>query len=287
MEIEAIESLEGLSRYMLNCWPEFLYFWGHVAGNGDVGKHVLSQWWPAPFVVDSVEYATAEHFLMAQKARLFGDDEAFRNIVSSESPSEAERLGRTVRGFDEARWALHRFEISYLGNLAKFSQHNALRKWLLQTDDAVLVEASPVDTIWGVGLASDHVDIHVPDLWRGLNLLGFALMKVRSTLRREDEAVSEIVAILSDAYGRVKRLQCINIEVADRVLAASVNLTDPPRVFLSYRSDLVTVMHRLIDAYAGEAPFMRGPVEEATAIEYARRLKYLLDSIVERKCDPS
>jgi ribA/ribD-fused uncharacterized protein len=142
---------------------------------------VLSQWWPATFSVNGQTYATAEHYMMAQKAELFGDQETRAAILSSRGPSQAKSLGRRVRGFDEERWIAHRFDVAVRGNLAKFGQNPELECWLLATDDAVLVEASPVDRIWGIGLASDDAKARDPNTWHGLNLLGFALMKVRQS----------------------------------------------------------------------------------------------------------
>ncbi|WP_419995656.1 NADAR family protein [Streptomyces boninensis] len=163
---------------------KFLFFWGHRAErDGSVGKGCFSQWWPAPFTVDGVEYATAEHFMMAGKARLFGDAEAAAAIVAAGHPAEAKKLGRTVRRFDEEAWAAHRYELVVRGNEAKFGQHDELRDVLLRTGDRVLVEASPMDRVWGIGLAADDERAQDPKTWRGLNLLGFALMDVRTRLR--------------------------------------------------------------------------------------------------------
>jgi ribA/ribD-fused uncharacterized protein len=121
--------------------------------------------------------------MMVRKAELFGDQETLAAILSSSSPSEAKSLGRTVRGFDEEHWIAHRFETAVRGNFAKFGQNAELEDWLLVTGNAVLVEASPVDRIWGIGLAADDKRAREPHKWRGLNLLGFALMKVRHLLR--------------------------------------------------------------------------------------------------------
>ena len=88
-----------------------------------------------------------------------------------------------VQGFDEAKWQAARYDIVVRGNLAKFSQNEALRSFLLNTGERVLVEASPVDPIWGIGLAANDPLAEQPAQWRGLNLLGFALMDVRRSLR--------------------------------------------------------------------------------------------------------
>src|ERR1700742_4095410 len=172
-----IADVEGLRRAIGSGWkPAFLFFWGHTAKGRRIGRHVLSQWWPAAFSVGVRTYATAEHYMMAQKAELFGDEESLAAIVSTPSPGKAKSLGRSVRGFDEERWIAHRFDVAVRGNTAKFGQNPELAEWLLETGEAVLVEASPVDNIWGIGLAADDERARDPDSWPGLNLLGFALM---------------------------------------------------------------------------------------------------------------
>lgn len=162
--------------------PEYLYFWGHTGSPGHVGKECFSQWYPAPFTLDGHTYPTAEHYMMAEKARLFGDEATRAVILAARHPDEAKRLGRRIRPFDEARWLAARYDIVARGNAAKFGQHPALGEFLLGTAPRVLVEASPVDAIWGIGLAHDHPDAADPRTWRGLNLLGFALMEVRAQL---------------------------------------------------------------------------------------------------------
>ena len=87
-----------------------------------------------------------------------------------------------VENFDEETWIAHREAIVLEGSIHKFSQHPDLRTFLLSTGDRVLVEASPVDPIWGIGLAADDPRATDPGKWRGLNLLGFALMKTRDLL---------------------------------------------------------------------------------------------------------
>ena len=165
---------------------KWLCFWGHTPpADGSVGRHVLSQWWPAEFEVDGIRYRTAEHWMMAEKARLFGDADAARAAIDAEHPSEAKAAGRLVRGFDDATWSAHRFDIVVRGNVAKFDQHDDLRTFLLGTGDRVLVEASPRDRIWGIGLAATNDAATDPTRWRGANLLGFALMQARAILRAD------------------------------------------------------------------------------------------------------
>jgi ribA/ribD-fused uncharacterized protein len=176
-------TVEALRQRVTAGWePKYLFFWGHTSRGEGVTKACLSQWYPARFVVDGRAFPTAEHFMMFEKARLFGDDEAAQRILAADHPGDAKKLGRAVRGFDEARWRIARFEIVTAGSLAKFSQCPALRSFLLGTTDRVLVEASPRDPVWGIGLSENDAAARDPDHWRGLNLLGFALMRARHDL---------------------------------------------------------------------------------------------------------
>ncbi|MCK7625587.1 NADAR family protein [Streptomyces sp. RS10V-4] len=166
---------------------EYVHFWGHrPPRGGGLGTSCFSQWWPSPFTVGGVRYATAEHWMMAGKARLFGDAEAERRALAAGHPQEAKEAGRTVRGFDEEVWARHRSGLVVEGSRHKFGQDPALRSFLLGTGSRVLVEASPVDRIWGIGLAADDDRAADPARWRGLNLLGFALMAARQLLAAEE-----------------------------------------------------------------------------------------------------
>lgn len=120
--------------------------------------------------------------MMAEKARLFGDETIRSQILRAGSPGAAKNLGRKVSGFDEATWRAHRFGIVVEGNHAKFAQNNELGDFLRSTGSKVLVEASPKDRIWGIGMERDDEHANNPLLWKGLNLLGFALMEVRRRL---------------------------------------------------------------------------------------------------------
>jgi ribA/ribD-fused uncharacterized protein len=162
---------------------KLLFFWGHrPQRDGSVGAGCLSQWWPSPFDVDGRRYATAEHFMMWSKAMLFGDEASATKILEAEQPGAVKALGRQVSPFDEAVWERERFGIVVRGSIAKFSQHADLKAFLLGTGDRVLVEASPVDRVWGIGLAATDPDAGDPASWRGANLLGFALMHARKHL---------------------------------------------------------------------------------------------------------
>lgn len=161
---------------------KYVFFWGHQQAKSGITASCFSQWYGAPFVVDGHRYASAEHFMMAEKARLFGDHENHAKILQASNPGAAKALGRQVRGFDDATWLAQRFNIVVRANQAKFSQNKDLGDYLRQTGSRILVEASPVDRIWGIGMAQDDTHAGNPMLWRGLNLLGFALMQVREEL---------------------------------------------------------------------------------------------------------
>jgi ribA/ribD-fused uncharacterized protein len=162
---------------------KYLFFWGHQPQrDGSIGSGCLSQWWPAPFVVDGIRYATAEHYMMIGKARLFGDEAIAEQMLIAPHPGAAKALGRRVRGFDQVAWHAYRFDLVVAGNVAKFSQHPDLGQYLSRTGSRVLVEASPVDRVWGIGLAATDPRAHDPAQWRGSNLLGFALMHARAQL---------------------------------------------------------------------------------------------------------
>jgi ribA/ribD-fused uncharacterized protein len=157
-----------------------LAFWGHRPNrDGSVGRGCLSQWWEAAFTVDGVTYPTAEHWMMAGKARLFDDADSLAAVMAATNPGAAKAAGRRVRGFDEHLWEKARYQLVVAGNLAKFGQHPELAQFLRRTGPKVLVEASPYDRIWGVGMAESDPNVAHPLRWKGLNLLGFALMDVR------------------------------------------------------------------------------------------------------------
>jgi ribA/ribD-fused uncharacterized protein len=163
---------------------KYLHFWGHKPqSDGSIGAGCLSQWWPAGFTVDGRTFGTAEHYMMWRKAILFGDVEIGEQILAAGHPHRAKALGRQVRGFDQAVWNAHRYAIVVDASVAKFAQHDDLCTFLLGTGDRILVEASPMDRVWGIGLTATDPRAADPAQWRGLNLLGFALMDARTVLR--------------------------------------------------------------------------------------------------------
>jgi ribA/ribD-fused uncharacterized protein len=160
-------------------------FYGHQArGDGQLSDSVFSQWWPCRFEEGGQVYTSAEQFMMAGKARLFGDAERLADIAATHDPAACKALGRQVRGFDETRWRDARFDLVTRGSVAKFGE-GPLRAHLFATGDEILVEASPRDRIWGIGLGRASDAARDPRTWRGQNLLGFALVRARAILRGE------------------------------------------------------------------------------------------------------
>ena len=164
---------------------EPIFFWGHrPPHSGRVGKECLSQWYPADFNVGHITYRCMEQYMMSKKALLFGDEETNRKIMASREPGEIKELGRSVKGFQEEIWESFRLPIVLTGNYYKFSQLPALRTFLLETGESLLVEASPYDTVWGIGINAARASACPIRCWPGKNLLGFSLMEVRDELNR-------------------------------------------------------------------------------------------------------
>ena len=163
---------------------EYIFFWGHHQKD-IVTKTCLSQWYECKFTVDGKIYHTAEQYMMAQKAILFDDLEILQMIMRADNPGKYKELGRKIRRFDRKIWDKHKYDIVVSGNTAKFSQNPELLGFLLKTGNKILVEASPYDRIWGIGMPENAPDIEDPFKWKGENLLGFALMDVREKLLRK------------------------------------------------------------------------------------------------------
>ncbi|WP_419494349.1 NADAR family protein [Chryseobacterium bernardetii] len=161
---------------------KFLFFWGHTVKD-ETTKSCFSQWFTGKFEENGIVYKTAEHYMMAGKARLFNDAEILEKILQASTPNQVKALGRKVKNFDPNVWNEHKYEIVKQGNLLKFSQNNKYKDFLLSTGDKILVEASPYDAIWGIGMLETDPRAENPLLWNGENLLGFALMEVRDELR--------------------------------------------------------------------------------------------------------
>ena len=167
---------------------KYLFFWGHQpAPDGSITKSCFSQWWEAPFEVDGIVYKTAEHWMMAEKARMFNDMAILQQVIAAKTPGEAKKCGRMVSDFDPVAWDEVKFDIVVQGNIHKFSRHPELEMFLLGTLDRILAEASPQDSIWGIGMAASNPAVENPMLWNGENLLGYALMEVRDVLKKMNQ----------------------------------------------------------------------------------------------------
>lgn len=185
LELEFEYSLEKhLNNYAGPNQENYVFFWGHRKHkSGRVTKSCFSQWYECQFKVDTNYYVSAEQFMMSMKARLFHDPLVLKQILKSQEQWEIKELGRKVRDFDDEIWKKNRYSFVVEGNYHKFTQNNELKKYLLSTGEEILVEASPMDRIWGIGLAGDDKRASDPFEWKGENLLGFALMEVRKQIR--------------------------------------------------------------------------------------------------------
>lgn len=162
---------------------DYLYFWGHTPKYDDiVDKSCLSQWYDSPFVTGLLNLKTAEHYMMYGKAIVFKDEEAIYEILAAKTPKNAKFLGSKVKNFNGETWDVVKIETVFKGNMLKFTQHTDLAEFLIKTKDKILVEASPYDKIWGVGLGKNDPLIKDVETWKGENLLGFTLMEVRDEL---------------------------------------------------------------------------------------------------------
>ena len=166
--------------------PEYVFFWKPIVYKTKIRQSCLCQWWKSDFVINGITYNCAEQYMMSQKALVFGDKATFDKIMLEDDPAKMKKLGRKVANYDIDIWDKYKYEVVVRGNYAKFSQNDILKQFLIETGNAVLVEASPYDTIWGIGMdRKTALDSRVED-WKGENLLGCALMEVRDWLRNTE-----------------------------------------------------------------------------------------------------
>lgn len=142
----------------------------------------FSQWYRCAFEDEGVRFTCAEQYMMHGKAKLFDDAETGAQILAADHPREHKALGRKVKRFDDAVWKRERERIVKAGNRAKFTQNADLLQLLLDTRGTTLVEASPYDKIWGIGLAATDPRAQDPATWKGQNLLGKILTELRDEL---------------------------------------------------------------------------------------------------------
>lgn len=153
-------------------------------------RHPFSQWYSCEFVIDGIVFNTAEQFMMYSKAMLFDNKSIAEKILKTNDPRQQKELGRNVLNFDNDVWNNTAFEIVYKGNYAKFSQNENLKKFLLDTENKSIVEASPSDIIWGIGLSETDTDRFDRVKWKGTNRLGEALICVREDIKNEIKITS-------------------------------------------------------------------------------------------------
>jgi ribA/ribD-fused uncharacterized protein len=144
----------------------------------------FSQWHPSVFEIDGVTYSCAEQYMMAEKARLFEDEAREAMIMSTTEPSDQKRYGRMVQGFDNEVWLANAKAIVMQASLAKYGQNPDLLKVLLATDGKTLVEASPEDRLWGIGLRKTDPRAQKRSTWKGKNWLGDVLTEARGLLQQ-------------------------------------------------------------------------------------------------------
>lgn len=164
-----------------------VFFWHEYEENG-----CFSNWYSSPFVIDDFCYLHVEQYIMAQKAKVFHDPKIYTKILRASSPADCKSLGKQVQNFQEDVWEAHRYGILKTALGAKFRQNQDLQVRLLETSNALLAEASPYDRIFGIGMTAAQAESLPPDKWNGQNLLGKALMEVRSELSVATHLASRI-----------------------------------------------------------------------------------------------
>jgi hypothetical protein len=175
-----LQEEEYNKRFMIDIDSEgkdFVFFWKPEEENACFGN-----WFPLAFSVDGIHFHTSEHYVMYHKALLMGDEEIARAVLEDPDPHSAKKWGQRVKPWSQDIWNRERCRIMYEACFAKF-QAEDMRQRLLNTGDAVLVEASPYDKIWGIGLLKTDKNARNPQRWKGLNLLGKVLMKIRQDVR--------------------------------------------------------------------------------------------------------
>lgn len=183
---------------------KFTFFWSGP----------FSQWHPSPMEIDGLWYNCAEKYMMAEKARLFKDDETLSKIMAAIDPSDQKRYGREVKGFDKDKWDAVARDVVYKGSMAKYTQNHDLKRDLLATVGTTLVEASPKDNIWGIGLAKSDPRAQDRSTWKGKNWLGETLTKVRE----------DIVAGIKDNVNTPNNYISVKQELIDEVEQKVKNL---------------------------------------------------------------
>lgn len=169
----------------------------------------LSNWWLSDFVLDGVKFTSNEQYIMYRKCVFFGDMTAAKAVMKTDNPAQQQAIAKNAIGYNDVMWNGTRQLAAYRGLMAKFEQNVYLAAELLSTGDAVLVECARTDHLWACGVSLYDDARHDIDTWAGKNILGFALMEVRDTLRtnlalHQIEAKSEIRCEICD----ITKLHC-------------------------------------------------------------------------------
>lgn len=144
----------------------------------------LSNWYPAAFTLNGMRFSSTEQYMMYRKCMIFGDTVSAAAVMKTDDPAAHQAIGKNASGFNRTLWDGMKQVVIFRGLYAKFSQNEDLKKQLLATGDAYLVECAHKDTIWACGIRVNEEERHDISKWTGQNLLGFALMEVREALRQ-------------------------------------------------------------------------------------------------------
>lgn len=150
--------------------------------NPDEENGFLSNWYLSDFSINGISFTSMEQYMMHQKAVCFQDENIAEQILATKDVAKIKELGRCVSGYNDQYWNGVRQIIVYEGLLVKFTQNELLKKQLKDIQDAILAECAVKDRTWGIGLSMNDSNRLKPELWKGQNLLGFALMMVRNKI---------------------------------------------------------------------------------------------------------
>jgi len=177
-----------INEQQLRSKSDFAFFWH----NGNDIFDCFSQWRTSNFQVSINRYSCCEQYMMAEKARIFDDEQVRKKIMETTDPMDMKILGRQVKKFRDKKWDKVKYSVVLNANYYKFTQNKEMREILLDTGNKIIVEASPTDMIWGIGFVKEKPEATNPKLWRGENLLGFALMEVRDEIKKVYENYDKI-----------------------------------------------------------------------------------------------
>ena len=157
-------------------YPCFSNFFRHKPFNFIIPK------WCGKFAGTSVPVEFSEKAIMLCKASLFSDEIKFHEIRLANTPMKAKQLGRKCK-FNPNIWNKFVCKIAEEVVYQKFLLVDGLKQILVNTGDVLIAEAAPRDKIWGIGMSRTNPLVNIPSKWKGINILGWALMLTRSKLK--------------------------------------------------------------------------------------------------------